>query len=320
MFDASFPARVRADFPAYERLFDGRPLAFLDGPAGSQVPRGVIAAVADYLAYHNANLGGFFPTVVESEAMILEARRAMADFLGGDSREVVFGQNMTTLTYAFSRALSRTWEPGDEVIVTLLDHQANVAPWKAAAAERGAVVRVVPFHPETGTLDYAALESLLGERTRLVAIGYASNALGTINDVRRVIDRARAVGALSFVDAVHYAPHGAIDVGGLGCDFLACSAYKFFGPHVGVLWGKLEHLERLEPLKVPPAPENAPDRWESGTLSHEGIAGVAAAVDWIAGLAPSPTGSRRQGVLAGMGLIERNEAALMVTLLDGLTA
>jgi cysteine desulfurase family protein (TIGR01976 family) len=320
MFDAWLPDRIRPDFPAYERLFDGRPLAFLDGPAGSQVPRSVIRAVADYLAYHNANTGGVFPTALETDAMILEARGTMADFLGGAPEEVVFGQNMTTLTYAFSRALARSWKPGDEVVVTLLDHQANVAPWKVAAEERGAVVRVVPFDPDTGTLDYAALESFLNERTRLVAIGYASNALGTINDVHRVVEGARSVGALSFVDAVHYAPHGIIDVRGLGCDFLACSAYKFFGPHVGILWGKREHLESLEPLKVPPAPENAPDRWESGTLSHEGIAGVAAAVKWIAGLAPEPAATRRERVRAGMERIERNEAALMDDLLDGLAA
>ncbi|MDQ3389297.1 MAG: cysteine desulfurase-like protein [Gemmatimonadota bacterium] len=320
MFDAAFAERLRADFPALERHFGGRPLAFLDGPAGSQVPRSVIQAIGDYLTFHNANGGGCFPTSLETEETLTAGRTAMADFVGGDPGEIVFGQNMTTLTFALSRSLAHLWREGDEVIVTQLDHQANVAPWRMAARERGVTVRVLPFDPDTGRLEMEALDGLLSPRTRLVAVGHASNALGTLNDVRRVVESARTVGALTFVDAVHSAPHIPIDVGEIGCDFLACSAYKFFGPHVGILWSRREHLDEFPPYRVPPAPDTAPERWETGTMNHEGIAGVAAAVDWIAGLAPDPTVNRRQALLAAMARVEASEQALFAEMIEGLQA
>jgi cysteine desulfurase family protein (TIGR01976 family) len=280
-----FAARVRADFPVFGREIGGRSIAFFDGPGGSQVPRPVGDAVRDYLLMHNANTHGFFATSAETDAVITRARERMAAFLNAPSPgEVVFGANMTTLTFHLSRSLGREWGPGDEVIVSELDHQANVAPWRRMAEDRGMTVRVVPFSPETFTLDLDALERALSPRTRLVAVGAASNAIGTVNDVTRAASLARRAGALSFVDAVHYAPHRLPDVQAIGCDFLACSAYKFFGPHVGILWGRAEHLERLTPYKVPPASNRSPERWETGTLNHEGIAGVAAAVEWIASL------------------------------------
>lgn len=314
--------RVRRDFPALTREVGGLPVAFFDGPAGSQVPRRVIEAVSDYLAHHNANTGGAFATSRETDALIARARQQLADFLGAASpREIVFGANMTTLTFALSRSLRHGWSAGDEVIVTELDHQANVEPWRRAAEEAGAVVRVLPVDVESRTLDLDALERLLSPRTRLLAIGHASNAIGTITDVRRACALARNRGALTFVDAVHSAPHLLIDVQEIGCDFLACSAYKFFGPHVGVLWGREALLREVSPYKVPPATDECPGRWETGTLSHEGIAGTAAAVEWIASLAPDAAGERRDPlrsrVAAGMAAIESLEAPLMVRLLSG---
>jgi cysteine desulfurase family protein (TIGR01976 family) len=314
--------RIRPHFPALSRKVDGAPAAYFDGPAGSQVPQPVIDAVADYLSFRNANTGGVFLTSVETDEVIETARRRVADFLGaGSPREIVFGQNMTTLTFALSRALRQGWNPGDELVVTDLDHQANIAPWRRAAEEAGMTVRVVPFDSESCTLDMSALAAAIGPRTRLVAIGYASNALGTINDVCRAAELARAAGALSFVDAVHFAPHGVTDVKSIGCDFLSCSAYKFFGPHVGILWGRDELLEGLHPFKVPPAPERGPERWETGTLSHEGIAGTAAAVEWIASLAPPAAGDGwRARMVAGMRAIEESEAPLFERLVEGIRA
>lgn len=322
---STFAERVRADFPVFQkRRVAGRPIAFFDGPGGSQVPRPVIDAVADYLAFHNANTHGRFATSEETDVAITDARAAVADLLGGDPGEVVFGANMTTLTFAFSRALGREWGPGDEVIVTELDHQANFAPWVRLAEDRGMTVRRVPFDGETLQLDLAALESFLSPRTRLVAVGAASNAVGTINDVARVTRLAREAGALSFVDAVHYAPHRLVDVAALGCDFLACSAYKFFGPHVGILWGKAEHLASVRPYKVPPASETAPERWETGTLNHEGIAGTGAAVEWIASLDPQGDGHagapRREALERAFARIEEHEGSLVAALLEGLAA
>lgn len=320
----SFAGRVRADFPVFTRRVAGRPIAFFDGPGGSQIPQPVIDAVGDYLAFHNANTAGRFATSEESDATISAARAAVGDLLGAPAGEVVFGANMTTLTFAVSRALGREWGPGDEVIVTELDHQANVAPWRRMAEERGMTVHMVPFDPETLQLDLAALERFLSPRTRLVAVGAASNAVGTINDVRRAARLAREAGALSYVDAVHYAPHRLVDVAELECDFLACSAYKFFGPHVGILWGRSEHLERFTPFKLPPAPDTAPERWETGTLNHEGIAGTAAAVDWIAGLGrdeegqPGNAGGRREALRRGYARIEEHEGELLRRLLHGL--
>lgn len=317
----SLAGRVRADFPVFARRVGGRPIAFFDGPGGSQVPRQVAEAMAEYLTMHNANTHGLFATSEETDAIIEGAREAVADFLGAPSpREVVFGHNMTTLTFHLSRSLAREWGPGDEVVVTDLDHQANIAPWRRMAEDRGMTVRVVPFVPDTLQLDYEALEAMLSPRTRLVAVGAASNAVGTINDVRRVTDAARAAGALSFVDAVHYAPHRLVDVEALGCDFLACSAYKFFGPHAGILWGRREHLERLTPYKVPPAPDEAPDRWETGTQNHEAIAGIRAAVDWIASLADEPAPTRRETLRRAYEAMEAHEGALFARMEEALRA
>lgn len=313
--------RIRADFPVFERRIGGRPFAFFDGPGGSQVPRPVADAVSGYLLMHNANAHGFFATSEETDAVLSGAREAMAAFLNAPSpREIVFGQNMTTLTFALSRALGRGWGPGDEVIVTQLDHQANVAPWRLMAEDRGMTVHVLPFCTEKYTLDYDTLARLLSPRTRLVAVGAASNAIGTVNDVARVAAMARRAGALCFVDAVHYAPHRLPDVQAIGCDFLACSAYKFFGPHLGILWGRTEHLERLAPYKVAPASNAAPERWETGTMNHEGIAGTAATVEWIASTAAEQGGGLRDRLRSAYDAFEAHEHAVFARLYDGLTS
>lgn len=309
--------QIRADFPSLSREVDGAPAAFFDGPAGSQVPLPVMEAMIDYLSHRNANTGGVFATSVESDEMLLGARRTLGTFLGGTGDGVVFGQNMTTLTYSVSRAMSRSWGAEDEIVVTDLDHQANVAPWVQAAEDAGATVRRAPFDPESCQLDMDRMREILGPRTRLVAVGYASNAVGTVNDVARVCGWAREVGAMSYVDAVHYAPHGVVDVEAIGCDFLACSAYKFFGPHIGILWGRPELLGSLEPYRLPPSSNAVPDRWETGTLSHEGIAGAAAAVEWIAGLGGG-AGDARDRVVSGIHALERIEAPLFGRLLEGL--
>jgi cysteine desulfurase family protein (TIGR01976 family) len=318
--DPAFAERVRADFPVFERRIAGKPIAFFDGPGGSQVPRQVADAVAEYLTMHNANTHGRFPTSEETDAILAGARQAVADFVNGDAGEIVFGANMTTLTFHLSRSLGRAWGPGDEVIVTEIDHQANVAPWRRMAADNGMTVRVVPFDRGTYQLDYDALASLLSDRTRLVAVGAASNALGTVNDVRRVAEMARAAGALTYVDAVHYAPHYLPDVAEIGCDFLACSSYKFFGPHAGIVWARRELLERFDPYKVPPAANEAPERWETGTQNHEGIAGIRAAVDWIASLAGEGAGGRRDALVRAYAAMHAHEQALFAMLEDGLRA
>ena len=314
-----FSTRVRADFPVFERRVGGQPIAFFDGPGGSQVPRQVANAVRDYLLMHNANTHGYFATSEETDAAITGAREKVAALLNAPSpREVAFGANMTTLTFHLSRSLAREWGPGDEVVVSQLDHQANVAPWVRMAEDRGMTVHVVPFSPETFTLDLDALHQALSSRTRLVAVGAASNAIGTVNDVAAVARMARAAGALSFVDAVHYTPHRLPDVQAIGCDFLACSAYKFFGPHVGMLWGRAEHLERLTPYKVPPASNAVPERWETGTLNHEGIVGTGAAVEWIAGLAGDPGRDLRESLRRAYAAIHQHESALFARLYRGL--
>jgi cysteine desulfurase family protein (TIGR01976 family) len=331
MFDSELSLAIRSHFPALDRRIDGRSPAFFDGPAGSQVPREVIEAMGDYLANHNANSGGVFATSLETERILEASRAAAADLVGSPStREVVFGPNMTSLTFSLSRSLSRTWREGDEVIVTDLDHQANIAPWRLAARERGVVVRVVPFHLESCTLDLDALGRLLSPRTRLVAVGMASNAVGTVTDVAAVAAMARRAGALTYVDAVHFAPHGVIDVGAIGCDFLACSAYKFFGPHVGILWGRTELLAELTPYRVPPASDEVPWRWEAGTMNHEGIAGTGAAIRWIASLAAADSpgvtgaeaggGSFRERLVAGFAAVDRIELPLLARLMAGLRA
>jgi cysteine desulfurase family protein (TIGR01976 family) len=275
---------IRAQFPSLAQTVNGHPAAFLDGPGGTQVPQRVIDAISNYLRRDNANTGGAYATSRRTDAMIAEARSAMADFLHCAADEVAFGPNMTTLTYAMSRAIGRELKPGDEILVTRLDHDANVSPWLQMAEDRGITVRWAEIHDEDCTLDMADLASKINSNTKLVAAGYASNAVGTINPVKEIVRLAHAAGALAYIDAVHYGPHGLIDVAALDCDFLVCSTYKFFGPHMGVLFGKREHLQRLRPYKVRPNTNAIPNCWEWGTLDHECIAGIAACVEYIADL------------------------------------
>jgi len=312
----------REQFPALQRQFDGRAAIFLDGPAGSQVPTRVVDAISRYLTEMNANHGGHFATSRESDAMLDEAHRAVADLLGTQSpQSTVFGANMTSLTFAFSRALARRWRPGDEIIVTRLDHDANVTPWVLAAGDSGATIRWVGIHPEDCTLDLDDLRAQLTPRTRLVAVGCASNSVGTINPVAEICQLAHAAGAEVFVDAVHYAPHALVDVTAWGCDYLACSAYKFFGPHVGILWGRPELLEELPAYKVRPAGDGIPDKWMTGTQNHEGIAGVLAAIEYLADLgrqfAPA-AGDRRAALSAAFSAIGSYERVLCRELVAGL--
>jgi cysteine desulfurase family protein (TIGR01976 family) len=313
------PAAVRAQFPA---LASGA--TYFDNPGGTQVPRLVLDRIRRYLVDTNANHGGAFKSSVESDAVLDAARAAAADLLGAASPdEIAFGANMTTLTFSLSRALGRSLGPGDEVVVTRLDHDANITPWTAMAEDRGATVRWVDFREEDCTLDLAGLERAIGERTRLVACGYASNAVGTVNDVGAVARMAHAVGALCFVDAVQFVPHGLADVRALDCDFLACSAYKFFGPHVGVLYGKYELLDRLRAYKVRPAQDAPPHKLETGTQNHEGIAGVLGAVEYLEWLARSHApgrdlGSRREALAHAMATIGAYERGLQAHLIAGL--
>jgi cysteine desulfurase family protein (TIGR01976 family) len=311
---------VRSQFPALSQSADGHPAVFLDGPGGTQVPQRVIDAIKDYLERDNANTGGAYATSRNTDRMIAEARAAMADFLHCDADEIVFGPNMTTLTFAMSRALGRELAPGDEIVLTLLDHDANFSPWKALE-EKGVVIRTVKFNEEDCTLDMQDLASKIGKRTRLVAVGYASNAVGTINNVAEVVRLARQAGALSYIDAVHYAPHGPIDVRALDCDFLACSTYKFFGPHMGVLYGKREHLQRLRPYKVRPNTDNIPNCWEWGTLNHECIAGIKACVDYWEELgrrANLAVTTRRGAILAAHEAIRPHERTMTEKMIAGL--
>jgi cysteine desulfurase family protein (TIGR01976 family) len=299
--DVRSTAEIRSLFPALERRHRSHSVAYFDGPGGTQVPRAVAEAVRDYLLHHNANTHWHYPTSEETDRILAQSRSSVADLLGATPAEIVFGANMTTLTYHLGRALGRGWGPGDEVVVTELDHHANVAPWRALERERGLTIRVVPLALDTGELDWAALERAVNPRTRLLAIGAASNALGTISDVTRACALARGAGALSFVDAVHFAPHVLVDVRAIGCDFLACSAYKFYGPHVGILFGQQARLEALDAPKLAPAPDSAPERMETGTLNHEGIAGAGAAVEFLAGLAAGGTRRERlRRVYAGL--------------------
>jgi cysteine desulfurase family protein (TIGR01976 family) len=312
---------VRAQFPSLTQTVNGHPAAFLDGPGGTQVPQRVIDAISNYLGRDNANTDGAYATSRRTNAMLTDARAAMADFLNCAADEVVFGPNMTTLTYLMSRAIGRDLGPGDEIVVTRLDHDANVSPW-LALEEKGVTIRWAEIHEEDCTLDLADLASKINEKTKLVAVGYASNAVGTINPVKEIVRIAHAAGALTYIDAVHYGPHGLIDVAELDCDFLVCSTYKFFGPHMGVLFGKREHLQRLKPYKVRPLTNAVPNRWEWGTLNHECIAGITACVDYIADLGrraypEAPT--RRTAIVAAFESIHRHEHALMNRLIAGIT-
>ena len=312
---------IRSQFPSLAQTVNGHPAAFFDGPGGTQVPQRVIDAISDYLRRDNANSGGNYPTSRRTDAVIVAAREAMADFFHCAADEVVFGQNMTSLTFAFSRAIGRELGPGDEILVTRLDHDANVSPWLAMAEDRGVTVRWAEIHDEDCTLDLADLASKINSKTKLVAVGYASNAVGTINPVKEIVRLAHAAGALAFVDAVHYTPHGLIDVAALDCDFLVCSAYKFFGPHMGVLFGKREHLLRLRPYKVRPLTDTIPFRWEWGTLNHECIAGITACVDYIADIgrrARPEVADRRAAIVASYEIIHEHESGLLKRAFDGL--
>jgi cysteine desulfurase family protein (TIGR01976 family) len=308
---------IRAQFPALERRHRGAPVAYFDGPGGTQVPRAVVQAMEDYLYHHNANTHWRYPTSEETDALIANARVALAEFLDSSPSEIAFGANMTTLTFHLARALGREWGPGDTVIVTELDHHANVAPWRALERERGISVRSVPLILETGQLDWAKLEELLSSGPRLLAIGAASNALGTISDVARAARLARAAGALTFVDAVHFAPHEAVSVKSIGCDFLACSAYKFYGPHIGIMFARESILRRLDVPKLVPAPETAPERLETGTLNHEGIIGASAAVEFLASLTSGET--RRARLARAYAELHTRGQALVRRLWDGLS-
>ena len=272
----------RQQFPALKRQINGQPVVFFDGPAGSQVPKRVIDAISDYFVNHNANHGGEFATSRENDAIMVRTQKLLAAFLNApDPDSIIFGANMTTLTFAFSRALATRWQPGDEIMVTRLDHDANVSPWVRAARDRGITVQHVGIHPEDCTLDLDDFKRKLSSKTKLVAVGCASNAVGTRNPVQEIVRLAHAAGSLVFLDAVHLAPHAQIDVQKWGCDFLACSAYKFFGPHVGILWGRRKLLEELPAYKVRPAAETLPDRWMTGTQNFECIAGVGAALEYL---------------------------------------
>jgi cysteine desulfurase family protein (TIGR01976 family) len=335
---------VRSQFSALAQSVNGHPAIFLDGPGGTQVPQRVIDAISGYLRRDNANTGGAYATSRNTDLMLAEARAAMADFLNCGADEIVFGPNMTTLTYAMSRAIGRDLRPGDEILVTRLDHDANVSPW-LALEEKGVTIRWAEIHEEDCTLDLADLASKINEHTKLVAVGYASNAVGTINPVKAIIRLAHAAGALAYVDAVHYGPHGLIDVAALDCDFLVCSTYKFFGPHMGVLFGKREHLQRLRPYKVRPLTDAIPNRWEWGTLNHECIVGITECVEYIADLggrthnglaspdprslasldgqprrlSPHGPSDRRGAIVAAFEDIHNYERGLMERLLAGLS-
>lgn len=313
---------VRAQFPGLEHRQNGQPVAFFDGPAGSQVPRSVADAVSRYLLETNSQHGGVFEVSRASDAILDRGHQALADLLGApDPGCIAFGANMTSLTFAVSRAIARTWKPGDEVIVTRLDHEGNVSPWVLAARDAGAVVRQVEVNLEDGTLNQQSFQQALSPRTKLVAVGLASNITGTINPVKSMIAAAHAVGALTYVDAVHYAPHGLIDVTDLQTDFLVCSAYKFFGPHLGVFYGRRELLESLQPYKLRVATNELPGKWMTGTACHEGIAGALACVEYLADLGrrvnPS-AGSQRAALVAAFAAIVGHEQGLARQMLTGL--
>jgi cysteine desulfurase family protein (TIGR01976 family) len=314
--------RVRSQFPSLSQTVAGQPAVFLDGPGGTQVPQRVIDAISDYLKNSNANTCGAYVTSRRTDGIIADARAAMADFFGCVPDEVVFGPNMTTLTFALSRSIGRELGPGDEILLTHLDHDANVSPWRALE-ERGVTIRFVEIDQRDCTLNMADLAQKLNSRTRVVAVGYASNAIGTINDVKEIVRLAHQKGALAYIDAVHYAPHGPIDVRALDCDFLVCSSYKFFGPHMGILYGKREHLQRLQPYKVRANTNAVPNRWEWGTLNHECIAGIAACIDYLADLGRQvdpAVSTRRAALLAAYGAIQQHERGLAETLIRGLLA
>jgi cysteine desulfurase family protein (TIGR01976 family) len=312
---------VRTQFPSLKLEMKGRPAAFLDAPAGTQVPQRVIDAFREYFETSNANTVGQFLTSRRTDEMIAGARAAMADLFNCTPDEVFFGPNMTTLTFALARGIGRELRPGDEIVVTTLDHDGNVAPWRALE-DQGVIIRQVDIRESDCTLRMDDLRRKITPRTKLVAVGYASNAVGTINPIAEIVQIAHKAGALAFIDAVHYAPHGSIDVRALDCDFLACSPYKFFGPHMGCVYGRRELLLRFRPYKVRPAPAYLPDRWETGTQIHEGLAGVTAAVDYLADLgrhsSAEPIENRRAALLCAYRAIRQYEMALARQMIEGL--
>ena len=308
---------IRDHFPALSRIYNDYEVAYFDGPGGTQVPRVVVEAMNDYLFNHNANGHWAFPTSNETDAYVAASRQVLADFLNAAPDEIVFGQNMTSLVLHLARALGRNFNAGDEIIVTELDHHANVDTWRSLENERGVTIRVLPMDIESGQLRMSELENLLNKKTKLVAVGAASNALGTISDVKKVSQMARDAGALSFIDAVHYAPHNLVDVKEIGCDFLACSAYKFYGPHIGVLYGRKELLESIGFPKLKPSPNSAPERVETGTQSFESIVGAAAAVDFLASLGAG--NSRREKLENAFDGFHERDEKLTAALWNGLS-
>jgi cysteine desulfurase family protein (TIGR01976 family) len=311
---------IRAHFPALARREGAHPVAFFDGPGGTQVPRVVADAMTDYLLHHNANTHWAYPTSVETDAMLAAARVTLADFLGATPGEISFGANMTTILFHVARAIGRSLKPGDEIIITELDHHANVAPWQALAKERGAVLKWLPLDLATYRHEAGALESLVSPRTKVVAIGAASNSLGTVSDVAPMIALAKAAGAITVVDAVHYAPHALVDVRAIGADFVLCSAYKFYGPHIGICYGRHAATAALDVPRLEPAPDYVPECLETGTQNHEGIVGAAAAVDFLASLANDGTASRRERLAAVMHALHERGDALLRELWAGLRA
>jgi cysteine desulfurase family protein (TIGR01976 family) len=322
---AASTEEIRSHFPALERVHEGHPVAYFDGPGGTQVPRAVVEAMSDYLYRHNANTHWAYPTSAETDELLERSRASLADFLGGAPNEIVFGANATTLAFHVSRTLGRTFDAGDEIVVTELDHHANVAPWRALERERGVKVQLVRMNTETGGLDWEDFERKVNARTKLVAVGAASNALGTLTDLQRAGRLAESVSAYMFVDAVHYAPHKLADVRALRCDFLVCSAYKFYGPHAGALFCRRELLESLPFPKLEPAPDYAPEVAETGTQNHEGIVGSAAAVDFLASLtrgtptAPLVSSARRERLRRAFDALHARGVELTRLMWEGLS-
>jgi len=322
MIDSKFNVeRVRSQFPSLSRMLDGKQAIYFDGPAGSQVPSSVVDRISDCMLHHNANRSGRFVTSREVDEIMNHCHQVLCDFVGAASPEsIAFGPNMTSLTLQFSRALSQEWRPGDRILVSSLDHDANFTPWVLAAKDAGAEVKVIRIRTLDATLDLASLDELLNERTRLVAVTAASNAVGSLTPIREIANRVHSVGAELFVDAVHMAPHKSMDVTDWNCDYLVCSAYKFFGPHIGVLYGRKDRMQSLIPYKLRPAPDNLPGRWMTGTQNHACIVGAAAAVDYIASLSPIPADhqNRRERLIDAMSIISNYETELISKLLEGL--
>ncbi len=318
--DVSSTNEIRKLFPALNRKEHGENVAYFDGPGGTQVPQSVADAMSNYLLHHNANTHWSYPTSVETDAMLAASRETLADFLGANADEIAFGSNMTTLLFHIARAIGRTLNPGDEIIVTELDHHANIAPWQALEKERGAVLRWLPLDLGTGRHQEGAFEKLLNKKTKVVALGAASNILGTVTDVAPMVKAAKAMGAITVVDAVHYAPHTLVNAREMDADFILCSAYKFYGPHIGVCYGKRAAIESLDVPRLEPAPDYSPERLETGTQNHEGIIGAAAAVTFMESLAPASLTSRRESLEATFHAFHERGEQLLAELWNGLSA